>query len=100
MTILRVPAKPVAVVMVCGKCARRHGHPDRLSKPLKRALKPAKIKVVKTRCLGVCPGKATAMHDSRHPQEWLIVQHGTPVEDVVATLTGPSPGTLFVEAVG
>ena len=88
-------------MLVCGKCARRNGSKDRLTKPLKRALKPALIKVVRTRCLGVCPGRATAVHDSRRPQEWMIVRDGTPVDEVVASLaTGVTSQTLFVDAVG
>ena len=91
MKIRRVKAKPAALILVCGKCAKRNGKKDHLTKPLKKALKPAHIKVVSTRCLGVCPGNATALHDSRRTGEWMIVKTGTPVEDVAA---------LLVEAVG
>lgn len=88
MTILRVPVKPAAVILACGKCAKRNGHKDHLSKALKRALKPMKMKVVKTRCLGVCPGRSTALHDSRRPQEWLIVRDDTPIDEIVTSLVG------------
>lgn len=92
MTVLRVPVKPEAVILVCGKCAKRNGAKDRLSKPLKRALKPAALKVVKTRCLGVCPGRATVVHDSRRPQEWLIVRDDTPLDEVVGSLVASFVG--------
>lgn len=91
MTIRRVAAKPAGIVLVCGKCAKRSGHKDRLTKPLKRALKPLKLRVLSSKCLGPCPGRATTVHDSRRPREWLIVKDGTPVEEVAA---------LLVEAVG
>ena len=83
--------KPKGLVLVCGKCAKRNGHKDKLSKPLKRGLKPQGLKVVATRCLGVCPRHATTVHDSRRPQEWMIVRDGTPIDDVVG---------LLVETVG
>lgn len=91
MTLKWAKAKPAAVVLVCEKCPKRTGG-DALAKPLKRALKGAHMKIVRTKCLGVCPGKATLLHDSRRPQEWLIVKNGTPIEDVAAS--------LLVETVG
>ena len=84
-------AKPVAIVMACEKCFKRAHIKDRMTKPLKRALKPHRIKLVKTRCLGVCPKDAVTLHDSRRPREWVIVASGTPAEDV---------SRLFLEAVG
>ena len=80
-------AKPVAIVMACEKCFRRIGAKDRLTKPLKKALKPMGIRVVRTRCLGVCPKDAVVLHDSRAPREWLIVREGTPVDEVATALT-------------
>ena len=88
MTVLRIGAKPAALILVCGKCAKRNGHKDRLTKPLRRALKPHKLKVVKTKCLGVCPAKATTLHDSRKAREWTIVRDGTDPAEVAALLVG------------
>lgn len=84
-------AKPAAIVMACEKCFRRTHSKDRLTKPLKKALKPQRIKVIRTRCLGVCPKDAVVLHDSRKPREWVIVATGTPPEEVAA---------LFLETVG
>ena len=84
-------AKPTAIVMACEKCFKRTHSKDRLTKSLKKALKPQRIKVVRTRCLGVCPKDAVVLHDSRKPREWVIVANGTPPEEVVA---------LFLETVG
>jgi len=89
VTIRWAKAKPAAVILVCDKCPKRTGG-DPLAKPLKRALKGARMKIVRTKCLGVCPGKATLLHDSRRPREWLIVKHGTPVEEVAAALRADS----------
>jgi ferredoxin len=79
-------AKPVAIVMACEKCFKRTHAKDRLTKPLKRALKPQRIKLIKTRCLGVCPKDAITLHDSRRPREWIVVKNGTPAEEVAALL--------------
>ena len=84
-------AKPVAIVMACERCFKRTHVKDRLTKPLKRALKSHRIKLVKTRCLGVCPKDAVALHDSRRPRQWIVVNNGTPPDEVAA---------LFLEAVG
>ena len=88
MSVSRVRAKPERLVLVCGKCAKRNGHKDRLTKPLKQALKPIGIKVVATRCLGVCPGRATALHDTARPREWIVVKDGSDFGEVVATVAG------------
>ncbi len=84
-------AKPTAIVMACEKCFKRARIKDKLTKPLKRALKPHGIKVVKTQCLGVCPKGAVALHDSRRPSQWVIVDHSTPPSQLKA---------LLLEAVG
>jgi hypothetical protein len=91
VTLFRARAKPTGIVLFCQKCPKRIDAKDRLSKPLKRLLKPLGIKLVKTRCLGVCPKNALTLHDSRRPREWVIVRDGTPIDDVEQ---------LFVEAVG
>ena len=84
-------AKPTAIVMACEKCFKRARIKDKLTKPLKRALKPHGIKVVKTRCLGACPKGAVALHDSRRPRQWVIVGRSTPPSELK---------TLLLEAVG
>jgi ferredoxin len=84
-------AKPTAIVMACEKCFKRAHIKDKLTKPLKKALKPQRIKLVKTRCLGVCPRDAVTLHDSRKPREWVIVANGTAADEVAA---------LFLETVG
>ena len=83
--------KPTAIVMACEKCFKRTHIKDKLTKPLKKALRPQRIKVIKTRCLGVCPKDAVVLHDSRRPREWIVVNKGTPTEEVA---------TLFLQTVG
>ena len=66
MTIRRIAAKRSNLLVVCGRCAKRTGG-DPLAKPLRKLLKPLGDDVVASRCLGLCPGKATAMRDARVP---------------------------------
>lgn len=77
--------------MACEKCFKRTHSKDKLTKPLKRALKPQRIKLVRTRCLGVCPKDAVMLHDSRRPREWVIVATDTPAAEIA---------TLLLETVG
>ena len=86
MTVKFVKAKPRAVLLVCGKCEKKMGSAGKYAKPLKKLLKPSRIKVVRTKCLGVCPGNSVTMHDSRKAQEWMIVRGSTPVEEVAELL--------------
>ena len=92
MSLFAVRAKQSATVLVCQKCFKRTGAKDRLSGPLKRALKPLGIKLVKTRCVGLCPKNAVVLHDSRAPRQWTVVREGTPTGDVVAALTAVDYG--------
>lgn len=88
MSVRHVAAKRDKLLVVCGKCAKRTGG-DALAKPLRKALKPFGYDVVTTRCMGLCPGKATAIRDAARPGEWLIVKHGTSIETIVAGLAEP-----------
>ncbi|PWR21399.1 hypothetical protein [Zavarzinia aquatilis] len=82
------------IVLVCAKCERKlkggfgpSGKKD-LSKVLARALdeQGARIGVVETLCLDVCPrGGVTALLASR-PGRFSVIREGTPVEDALAAL--------------
>lgn len=89
--IRRVKAKQDDVLLICTKCFKKAGVKDRLTKPLKHAVKPIGYKLVKTRCLGVCPKNGVTLRDSKRPREWMIVRPDTPPTDIV---------TSIVEAVG
>ena len=88
MSLFQIKAKQSATVLVCAKCFKRTGTKDKLSGPLKKALKRDTVKLVKTRCLGPCPGNAVTLHDSRAPSRFTIVRNGTPIEDVIQSLAG------------
>lgn len=86
MLIRRVKAKQDDVLLVCTKCFKKAGAKDRLTKPLKRAVKPIGYKLVKTRCLSVCPKNAVTMRDSKRPREWMIVKPDAPADEIVTSL--------------
>lgn len=87
-------------VLVCGKCARKlHGGFGRgggkpLRKELKRAWKaaarPGKLRVVETRCLGLCPKRRQVIATAASLQSgrlWVV----EPGEDAAAVLARVSP---------
>ena len=87
MTPVRlVKAKQDAVLLICTKCFKKAGVKDRLTKPLKRAVKPLGYKLIKTRCLGVCPKNAVTLRDSARAREWLIVRPETSPDEIAASL--------------
>ncbi|PZU08621.1 (2Fe-2S) ferredoxin domain-containing protein [Sphingomonas sp.] len=93
-----VPSKWAAAVIVCAKCEKKLGGgfgkdgKQRLSKLLaKRAgggkgRKAALVGVITAKCMKLCPKRAVTVIDGAHPDEWLIVPGGTPVEEVEALL--------------
>lgn len=81
-----VKAKQDATLLVCANCFKRIDAKDRLTKPLKKVVKPLGYKLVRTRCLGVCPKDAVVLNDSRRPREWLLVRPGVDPDDVAASL--------------
>jgi predicted metal-binding protein len=96
--IYDLPSRWRASVLVCAKCEKKLGNEGfgkkgqkRLSKLLRKRLgggwgRKAKAGVVSTRCMGVCPKGAVTVVNGARPRDWLIVQAGTPVEQVEARL--------------
>ena len=92
-----VPSQWAAAVIVCGKCEKKLGGgfgkdgDQRLSKLLmKRAGggkgRKAGAGVIVSKCLKLCPKRAVTVVDGAHPDEWLIVPGGTPMQEVEALL--------------
>ncbi len=93
----RVASHWEGAVLVCAKCSRRVGGgfgpkgKTRLAKLLRKQPgfgtgRKARIGVVESRCLGVCPRDAVTLVDTRRPADWLLVRPGTAVEAVIARL--------------
>ncbi len=96
--IIDLPSRWRASGLVCAKCEKKLGNEGfgkkgqkRLSKLLRKRLgggwgRKAKAGVISTRCMGVCPRGAVTVVNGARPRDWLIVQAGTPVEQVEARL--------------
>ncbi len=83
------------VVLVCGKCSRKVGGGfgadgnQRLAKLLGKRVgkgKHATAGVIETKCLKLCPKRAVCVVDAARPGEWLVVDPGTPVDEVAQRL--------------
>ena len=87
-------------ILICGKCTRKlrggfgkHGRTP-LAKALRKFVKAgrgrkADLGIVETECLKVCPkGRVVAIR-SRRPDQWLLIQPGTPIEQIAARLHVP-----------
>ena len=91
-----VPARWRTAVLVCAKCSKKVGGGfgpkgrTSLAKALREGAggkgRKAEYGVIETGCLKLCPKRAVVAVDTRRPGQWLLVQPGTPIEDVAARL--------------
>ncbi|WBO21445.1 hypothetical protein [Sphingomonas abietis] len=85
-----------ATILVCAKCSKKlgGGFGEKKRAPLAKLLRKlgggkkrkSSFGVIETRCLGICPKGAVTVIDAAHPGKWLLVEEGTPVEDVAERL--------------
>ena len=84
-------------VLVCRKCSKKLKGgfgPDGkqpIAKALRKALdggkgRKARMGIIEVGCLDICPKGAVTVIDTAHPDEWLIVKAGTPVEELAERL--------------
>ena len=77
-------------ILVCGKCSRKSDERPALAKRLRKAIggkgRRAKLGVVETKCLGICPKRGIVVIDTARPERWQIVEPGSSVEDVMVRL--------------
>lgn len=84
-------------VLVCGKCSKKvgGGFGKRGRTPLAKALRRvlglrkgrcARLGVVETRCLGLCPKARVAVVDTARPGRWHIVTPGDDPARLAAAL--------------
>lgn len=107
--IVDLPARWRASILVCAKCEKKLDKKGfgpkgkkRLSKLLRKRFgggwgRKARIGVISTGCLKVCPRQAVTVVDGARPRDWLIVQAGTPIEQVEARLGLGEPPALAAE---
>jgi hypothetical protein len=88
------------VILICGKCSRKldggfgsNGR-DSLRTALRAELKEQgygrSVRIIETRCMGVCPKKAVTTIDASHPGRIYVVPKGAAEEDILVELEGPA----------
>ena len=84
------------IVLVCGKCARKldggYGPEgkDTLRSTLRAELKGRghgrEVRIIETRCMGICPKEAVTMVNASNPGAISVVPKGTPIAAVMAQI--------------
>ncbi len=87
------------VVIVCGKCSKKLGGgfgPDGdegLARALKRELRATgrrqSVRVIESKCLGLCPKGAVTVVPGGRPDAMLVVPEGTSAAEVLHRTTMP-----------
>lgn len=97
MQIKAVPTPATAIIAICGKCGKKLGGgfgasgAASLGKTMRSALhlpkpKRARVRIVETKCLGLCPKGAVAVVSGADPGHILVIPAGTPVAAIVHRL--------------
>ena len=92
------PTPWTTIILLCGKCARRldggYGSDRKatLRTALRMALKDAghrrDVRIIETRCMGVCPKKAVTAVNASHPETIFVVPAGTPTTEALKAIVG------------
>ena len=100
--IRALPSRWRTAVLVCAKCEKKLGGGFGVDgrKPLSKLLRKradgkgrkAGFGVISTKCLKICPKRAVTLVNGAHPQDWVIVPAGTPVDEVALRLGLPLQG--------
>lgn len=84
-------------VLVCGKCSKKLGGGfgpkgrTSLAKALRAALRlkkgrKARLGVVESKCLGVCPKGAVTVVNAANADHWLLIRPGTGMAELADAL--------------
>lgn len=100
-TIKARPTPWKTVLLLCGKCGRKMegGYGAKGKETLRSALRAELkarghrrgVRIIETRCLGVCPKQAVMALNASRPGEILVVPKRMPVAAVLANLLPPDP---------
>lgn len=95
----RIIARPTpwkTVILLCGKCARKMSGgygpkgEDKLRTVLREAFRNSgrrrDVRIVETRCMGICPTKAVTAMNATHPDRLLTIPKGTSADQAMAKL--------------
>jgi predicted metal-binding protein len=94
-----VRARPTpwrTIFLLCGKCARKMdgGYGAKGKDTLRSALRTTlaetgqrrQVRIIETKCMGICPKKAVTALNAEKPGRILVVPKGTGTDDVLAAL--------------
>ena len=95
--IRSVPTPATSIIAICAKCGKKLGggfgerERQSLAKALRQALhlpkpKHARVRIVETSCLKLCPKGAVAAVHSGNPGEILVIPRGTPLHEITRRL--------------
>jgi predicted metal-binding protein len=92
------PTPWTTVILICGKCARKLDggfgpkHKDSLRTTLREALKAKghrrSVRIIETRCMGLCPRHAVTALNAGSPGRIMTIPNGTAGETALAELIG------------
>ena len=90
------------ILLVCGKCSRKldGGYGPKGRDTIRTVLRSAlnetgrrrDVRIVETRCMGLCPRKAVTAINADRPGTILTVPRRTPSEEILARLVGGTEG--------
>jgi predicted metal-binding protein len=94
-----IRARPTAwktVILLCGKCARKMdgGYGPNGKEKLRTVLREAfrendhrrDVRIIETRCMGICPRKAVTALNASRPARLLTIPKGTAVNEAMTRL--------------
>jgi predicted metal-binding protein len=89
------------VILVCGKCSKKldggfgSSGRDSLRSALRAELKEQgygrSVRIIETRCMGVCPKKSVTAIDAGNPGRVYMVPKGTPGESILSEFENSYP---------
>jgi predicted metal-binding protein len=92
------------VILLCGKCGRKMkgGYGRKGKETLRTALRAELkaqgyrrgVRIIETRCIGICPKKAVTALNASRPETILTIPKGTGADEALAQLVdvGLAPG--------
>lgn len=92
------PTPWTTIILTCAKCSRKleggYGEKGRdtlrssLNDELRENGQRRQVRVVETKCFGICPRKAVVAVNASHPGQLMTIPRGTPAPEALRSLTG------------
>jgi predicted metal-binding protein len=92
------PTPWTTIILLCGKCARKldGGYGPKKDNTLRTALRVAlkdaghrrDVRIIETRCMGICPKKAVTAVNASRPGTIFVVPAGMPTAEALKAIVG------------